>query len=81
MLLTSKNNSNTLFFPAAGYHNENTYDYEGTSNGVWTSSIKEDNPPTASYFFIYSESASPDTFGKRYYGFSVRGVKNPKPFK
>ena len=73
MLFTSKTNGNSIFVPAAGNgFNGSMYDV-GSSGGLWSSSLNEDNTNYAWGLYFYS-----DNVGLYYYnrcnGLSVRGV-------
>ena len=64
-----------VFFPAAGYGEQNVLDYRGEDGAYWSSSLK-----TADYairFFIGSSGNSiyPQSVGARYRGISVRAVQ------
>jgi len=73
-LFTAKN-GNTLFFPAAGYYDGSERYDAGEDGGVWSASLNSDNPLGAFGLGFYSYVVGVDD-GDRYYGFSVRGIRN-----
>jgi uncharacterized protein (TIGR02145 family) len=72
-VFTSKNNSNTLFFPAAGFYNGTTLSGEGSNGYYWSSSFSS---ATYAYRFGFSSSGvNPQSGNSRRSGFSVRPVQ------
>jgi len=71
MLLTSKKNGKTIFFPASGYYigNENRHN----NHRFWTSELGADNSLGASYFYIHHGGCH-ISCDIRYSGLPVRGV-------
>ena len=71
--VTSKNNGNSIFLPAAGYHYHGGIDYAGTFFFCWSNSLSDSNSATHLY------TTNPPIVVKwgprsRYYGLSVRPV-------
>jgi len=72
ILVTSKANGNTLFFPAAGDIDEGLVDY-GTVGSYWLSSFLSAG---AAYYLNFTDVGPiPSSGEERYYGFSVRAVQ------
>ncbi len=76
--VTSKTNSNSIFFPATGCRRGSSFDLGGTAGGCWSSSPKMGTPRCA-YFLNYDS----DYYGlgfnlSRCDGISVRAVCSPK---
>ena len=71
--VTSKNNGNSIFLPAAGCHDYGGIDYAGTYFYCWSNSLST----VTSAIFLYT-SAPPTVVNSgprpRYYGLSVRPV-------
>ena len=71
--VTSKNNGNSIFLPAAGYHDHGDIDYAGTYFYCWSNSLYT----VTSAILLYT-SASPTVVNwgpqSRYSGLSVRPV-------
>ena len=72
-VFTSKNNSNTLFFPAAGDYNGTTLSNEGSGGYYWSSSF--DSATNAYNLLFRSSGVRPQGNDGRRYGFSVRPVQ------
>jgi uncharacterized protein (TIGR02145 family) len=72
-VFTSKNNSNTLFFPAAGYYNGATLLYEGSGAYYWSSSFY--SAASAYVLNFNSSGVYPQSNYLRRDGFSVRPVQ------
>ena len=70
--VTSKNNGNSIFLPAAGYHDYSGIDYAGTYFYCWSNSLYT----VTSAFFLYTSASTVVKWGPRdrYYGLSVRPV-------
>ena len=71
--VTSKNNGNSIFLPAAGYHDHGGIDYAGTFFFCWSNSLSTATSAISLY------TATPPTvvnsgLRSRYYGLSVRPV-------
>jgi len=75
-MLFTASNGNSLFLPAAGWRSESSYG-AGSGGAYWSSSLDTDYDTNfAWYFFFYSVNCSMrDTY--RYYGFTVRPVREP----
>ena len=72
-LFTSVRNSNTLFFPAAGFCNGSSVYGAGSNGGYWSSSLYASNVISGMRLFFYSGYCRMNDDG-RYSGCSVRGV-------
>ena len=73
-LLTSRNNGQTLFFPLAGYQDDEGLKNEAGGAYLWTRNI---DPPDATYALTMSMGygSVSDSFSPRIEGLSVRGVQ------
>ena len=72
--LTSKVNENSIFVPAAGNCNNGSVFSVGQSGYLWSSSLNESYPKYA--FFLYFNSSDLNVnYSSRYYGYSLRLVK------
>ena len=67
--------NNSIFIPAAGYCNYGSVDTVGSNGSVWSSSLNTSYPNNAWYSFFNSGNCGMN-YGNRYYGQSVRGVRN-----
>lgn len=74
ILLKSKNNSRTLFFPCSGYGYGQSWDYRGAYGYYWSSSLY--SATSGRYLRFYSGGVNPQYDVNRFYGFSVRPVQN-----
>lgn len=74
MLLTSKVNGNTLFFPAAGYYGHTAINGRGEYGYYWSSSYI--SATNARDFRFDSSDINPLYDSSRLYGFPVRAVLN-----
>ena len=70
----AEGNTNYIFIPAAGYCNNGSFGYVGSSGYVWTSSLSSDNLSSAWDLYFYSGNVSMYSYYYRYDGFSVRAV-------
>ncbi len=70
--ITSKTNGNSIFLPNAGYYSDMPY-YTG---GYYWSRNKSNNNTSAIYLHFYSDFINYNYSGPRYYGQSVRPVRN-----
>lgn len=72
-LFTSKHNSQSIFIPAAGYREDSHLSGIGVSCYLWSRSLCQAFPSSASdlHFDLHNYSIDDNN---RYYGFSVRGV-------
>lgn len=71
--VTSKNNGNSIFLPAAGYCLDGSLYYGSLYGCYWSSSLLSDYPGSAYALIFYLSSV--DWYGRdRDYGFSVRPV-------
>jgi hypothetical protein len=66
-------NGNSIFLPAAGYHDGATLYYVGSGGYYWSSSVFSEYNAYRVYF--YSGDLSPQGSTARYFGFSVRLVR------
>lgn len=69
-------NGNTLFFPAAGNYNEGNLYYAGHLGSYWSSSLSTVYPSGAYYLTFDVDNVVWYDGCDRYYGRSVRAVKN-----
>lgn len=74
LLITSRNNTNSLFLPAAGFSINDSYEQENNDNYYWTRSL-DCSGAYALHFASRNDYASWDDY-KRNKGFSVRPVEN-----
>ena len=74
ILLKSKNNSRTLFFPCSGYGIGQSWNSRGSNGNYWSSSLY--SASYGRYLYFYSGGVHPQYYSNRFYGFSVRPVKN-----
>jgi uncharacterized protein (TIGR02145 family) len=75
ILLKSKNNSRTLFFPCSGYGYRQSWYDRGSNGGYWSSSLG--SAEAGQHLFFNSGGVYPQYNGyPRFYGFSVRPVQN-----
>ena len=68
-----KDNTKTLFFPAAGYCGDGSVLDVGSSGSFWSSSLLSSNVSNARDLYFHSGSVNWD-LSNRSYGFAVRGV-------
>ena len=76
-IVASKTNGNSIFLPAASYHDQNGIDQIG-GNGAYWSSSRTDNVYQAHHTYFYYESGSAkidDYTYYRNYGHSIRPVQ------
>jgi len=71
---TSKTNGNSIFLPAAGYRSYSGLGYAGSRGYYWSSSLYKSSPDLAYGLYFRSEYADWSS-GYRYYGQSVRPVR------
>ena len=73
MLFTSRNNGNTLFFPASGYRYGTSLLSRGSYGYYWSSSLYS----SARGYYMYCDSGGVNPAGNnhRFRGFSVRAVQ------
>ena len=64
---------NWIFLPAAGYRNNDGFNYLGSSGGYWSSSLKSGHPGYAGCMGFYSNSVG-SGYNYRCFGLSVRPV-------
>ena len=70
----TSSNGNTLFIPAAGFHESSSkVYYVGSDCYLWSSSINLEYPYGAYYLHIYSDNIVIDR-GYRYYGLAIHPV-------
>ena len=72
-IVTSKTNSNSIFFPAAGYRGSDDLNNAGGNGFYWSSSLYTDGPLNAWGVYFCSANLYGGSLG-RYCGRSVRGV-------
>lgn len=73
MMFTAAN-GDTLFLPAAGFHNDTGLGDTGGYGNYWSSSLHESSPHCAWVFHFSSDGQYMDNYG-RYCGLSVRPVR------
>ena len=73
--LFTASNDNSLFLPAAGYHNYSSLNVAGIYGLYWSSSLYTDDPHDAWYFVSTSGNYFMSDF-YRYGGLSVRAVRS-----
>lgn len=74
-LFTSKVNGEQLFFPAAGYCNDDSVEDVGSNGHVWASNLYSGFPGNAWSLNLSSGNVNiSNYYSYRYYGFSVRAV-------
>ena len=71
--VTSKSNGNSIFLPAAGFRDDSSLNYAGSSGYYWSSSLYTDYPDHAWHVYFNSDYVS-RYGGDRGCGFSVRPV-------
>lgn len=70
---TSKTNGNTIFLPAAGYHDGASLNYAGADGHYWSRTLSSDYPDNAYYLGFHTDGMF---WGdRRYRGRSVRPVR------
>ena len=79
-LLFTGPNGNTLFLPAAGSYDGITLEYSGIDGYYWSSELYDDYPYGARSIDFNADVIG-WYYGDRYYGTSVRAVKNRKENK
>ena len=67
-------NGNSIFLPAAGYRGGGSLNDEGSDGYYWSSSLRGDYSGYGRSLHFYSGSFDPWSYGRRYYGQSVRPV-------
>ena len=73
--ITSKSNGNSIFLPAAGYRNDTSLYDAGSFGLYWSRSLSTSRPYYAYNLYFGSGYVSWNNDG-RYYGLSVRPVRN-----
>lgn len=68
-------NGNSIFLPAAGWHNESSLYHAGFRGGYWTRSVNSITPDNAYSLYFYSNGVDYDEYGYRCRGQSVRPVR------
>lgn len=68
-------NGKSIFLPAAGYHYGTELQIAGSAAGYWSASLNTDFPNCVPDFYFSSGGQSMD-LNYRYYGFSVRAVRD-----
>ena len=79
LLLKSKTNGNTIFFPASGDCNGNSPRSIGQTGSYWSSSLNMSDSNISYFLNFYSRNLVVNG-AYRSYGFPVRGIKNPNSF-
>ena len=78
-LVTSKINSNSIFFPCSGYGYGSSWYSCGGYGYYWSASFY--SARYARYLYFYSGGVNPQDYYDRYNGFAVRAVQNNVPKK
>lgn len=78
-MLTSKNNGNKLFLPAAGYRNGSALSDASTLGYYWTSYLLSESSSGAIDFKVDTDSLYNAWYGDRASGYSVRAVSGGTP--
>lgn len=73
MIVTSQDNGNVIFLPAAGYRGDTDLFYQGSVGYYWSSSLDKNYANSASHLFFGSDFLRDDD-DSRLYGMSVRPV-------
>ncbi len=68
-------NGNSLFLPAAGARWGSSLGFAGSFGYYWSSSLYTGNPDLAWYFGFYLDSQGVGSNFDRYFGFTVRAVR------
>ena len=74
MIFTTKTNDAELFIPASGLRGESITVNKGQCGYLWSSSLFTSSKDYARYF-IFNDSYCSMRYGKHYYGFCLRAVK------
>ncbi len=74
-IVKSRNNSNSLFLPAAGYRRGTALFGASSIGNYWSSSLDTDYPRHGRVLDFYSGNVNPDGWSSRQYGQSVRAVR------
>ena len=75
MLVVSKTNSKAIFLPAAGRYNGTSLSNSGAGGSYW--STKYDSSAGA-YYSYFNSSSKTMSLSSRYYGQSIRAIKDPE---
>ena len=75
--LFTASNGNSIFLPAAGYHQDTSFDADGSYGVYWSRSLKTDESYNAYYVYFGSDNFNAN-YGYRFFGISVRPVRKPK---
>ena len=70
-------NGNTIFFPAAGYRQDNNSNREREQGRYWASSLYTERARSAGYLWFDSGGCKVQNY-YRYLGYSVRAVYLPE---
>lgn len=74
-LVVSKTNSKAIFLPAAGYYDGTSLDYAGSYGLYWSTRYGSSD---GAYLLYFGSSNKSVYGGYRYYGFSIRAIKDPE---
>jgi uncharacterized protein (TIGR02145 family) len=74
-IVKSCNNSNSIFFPAAGYRKDSYLGSVGSLGYYWSSSFDTYSPYDGRSLSFASGHMNTDSWYNRYYGYSVRAVR------
>ena len=73
--ITSKRNGNSIFLPAAGYHDGSLLYDDGTNGHYWTRELSSNFTDYGDYFFFSQDQVETQYGGARTYGQSIRPVR------
>lgn len=72
-VVTNNSSNNSIFLPAAGYQEKNSFNSEGVHGHYWSRSLNTDCPHNAWRIYFGYSGCFRGNIG-RYYGFTVRSV-------
>lgn len=73
---TKMETAGAVFLPAAGYRNDTSVSSVGSYGSYWSSTPNDTNTDHAYYLYFYSSDVNPASKLHRYYGYSVRLVRD-----
>jgi hypothetical protein len=76
--LFTANNGNSIFFPAAGFHSESSFNDISKSGRYWSSSLITGSPSYAWHYGFGLYTTNVNGSGRRYDGQSIRPVRSSK---
>ena len=75
LLITSKSNGNSIFWPAGGYSHGKDIGHIGTHCDYWSRSLYQDNSTNAYYKYFNSGGYGSSDEGNRFVGRNIRPVQ------